>query len=126
MVHRWWLSAIRTVFCALIVAHAAALRSRRIEMAHGRQKIGQRCGARSMTCCARNSRSTGIPTPSIATRGGFHQSMARDWSLEPDDNAFLVYQARMTWTAAAFARYSPRYRDELSLMPVTVSPSSTG
>ena len=40
-------------------------------------------------------------------RGGFHQSMARDWSLKPDENAFLVYQARMTWTAAAFAEYSP-------------------
>jgi cellobiose epimerase len=45
-------------------------------------------------------------------RGGFHQSMGRDWSLEPDDNAFLVYQARMTWTAAAFAEYSPRHHDE--------------
>jgi cellobiose epimerase len=45
-------------------------------------------------------------------RGGFHQSMARDWSLEKDANAFLVYQARMTWTAAAFARYSPANRDE--------------
>ena len=45
-------------------------------------------------------------------RGGFHQSMARDWSLEPDENVFLVYQARMTWTAAAFAAYSPADRDE--------------
>ncbi len=45
-------------------------------------------------------------------RGGFHQSMARDWSLRPDDNKFLVYQARMTWTAAAFAEFSPRHRDE--------------
>ena len=45
-------------------------------------------------------------------RGGFHQSMARDWSLKPDDNAFLVYQARMTWTAAAFAHYSPANRAE--------------
>jgi mannobiose 2-epimerase len=38
--------------------------------------------------------------------GGFHQNFARDWSSRPDDNRFLVYQARMTWTAAAFARYS--------------------
>jgi mannobiose 2-epimerase len=45
-------------------------------------------------------------------RGGFHQTMARDWTLIRDDNAFLVYQARMTWTAAAFARYSPPHRDE--------------
>jgi mannobiose 2-epimerase len=36
-------------------------------------------------------------------RGGFHQNMARDWSLRPDENVSLVYQARMTWTAAAFA-----------------------
>jgi mannobiose 2-epimerase len=45
-------------------------------------------------------------------RGGFHQSFARDWSPLPDENTFLVYQARMTWTAAAFARYSPTHRDE--------------
>ena len=44
--------------------------------------------------------------------GGFHQSFARDWSPLPDENRFLVYQARMTWTAAAFAAYSPPHRDE--------------
>jgi mannose/cellobiose epimerase-like protein (N-acyl-D-glucosamine 2-epimerase family) len=37
-------------------------------------------------------------------RGGFHQNIARDWSLQPDENVSLVYQARMTWTAAAFAQ----------------------
>jgi cellobiose epimerase len=45
-------------------------------------------------------------------RGGFHQSMARDWSLGRDQNVFVVYQARMAWTAAAFAEYSPQHRDE--------------
>jgi mannobiose 2-epimerase len=45
-------------------------------------------------------------------RGGFHQNMARNWSLRPDDNVFLSYQARMTWTAAAFAQYSPAHHDE--------------
>ena len=45
-------------------------------------------------------------------RGGFHQTMARDWSLRRDEDAFLVYQARMTWTAAAFAGYSPAHRQE--------------
>jgi cellobiose epimerase len=45
-------------------------------------------------------------------RGGFHQTMARDWSLRPDEDVFLVYQARMTWTAAAFAGYSPAHRQE--------------
>src|SRR5262245_38329553 len=44
--------------------------------------------------------------------GGFHQNFARDWSPLPDDSRFVVYQARMTWTAAAFARYSPPHRDE--------------
>ena len=32
----------------------------------------------------------------------------------PDHDTFLVYQARMTWTAAAFARYSPAHRDEFA------------
>ena len=45
-------------------------------------------------------------------RGGFHQTLARDWSPRPDENVFLVYQARMTWTAAAFAQYSPPHREE--------------
>ena len=44
--------------------------------------------------------------------GGFHQNFARDWSPLRDDNRFLVYQSRMTWTAAAFAHYSPAHRDE--------------
>ena len=45
-------------------------------------------------------------------RGGFHQDFARDWSPLPEENRFLVYQARMTWTAAAFAAYSPPHREE--------------
>ena len=41
------------------------------------------------------------------------RTFARDWSPLPDENRFLVYQARMTWTAAAFAASSPRpHRDE--------------
>jgi mannobiose 2-epimerase len=47
-------------------------------------------------------------------RGGFHQTFARDWSSLPDGDTFLVYQARLTWTAAAFARYSPAHRDEFA------------
>ncbi len=47
-------------------------------------------------------------------RGGFHQSFARDWSPIPDRDRFLVYQARMTWTAAAFARYAPDRREEFA------------
>src|SRR5690242_14091076 len=38
------------------------------------------------------------------TRGGFHQNLARDWSYRPDEGASLVYQSRMTWTAAAYAQ----------------------
>ena len=45
-------------------------------------------------------------------RGGFRQNFARDWSALPDDGRSAVYQARMTWTAAAFARYSPEHRAE--------------
>ncbi len=48
---------------------------------------------------------------SLDPDGGFHQTYARDWSPLPDENRFLVYQARMTWTAAAFARHSPAHRD---------------
>ncbi|MDR3621340.1 MAG: AGE family epimerase/isomerase [Paludisphaera borealis] len=44
--------------------------------------------------------------------GGFHQNFARDWTARPDDNKFQVYQARMTWTAAAFAEFEPSRRDE--------------
>jgi cellobiose epimerase len=47
-------------------------------------------------------------------RGGFHQNLARDWSSKPDDSVFLVYQSRMTWTAAAFARYSQPHRAEFA------------
>lgn len=44
--------------------------------------------------------------------GGFHQNFGRDWTPRPDDNKFLVYQARMVWTAAAFAEFDPARRDE--------------
>lgn len=44
--------------------------------------------------------------------GGFHQNFGRDWTPRPDDNKFLVYQARMVWTAAAFAEFEPSRRDE--------------
>jgi mannobiose 2-epimerase len=44
--------------------------------------------------------------------GGFHQNFARDWSAGPDDSKFLVYQARMTWTAAAYAEFDKERRDE--------------
>jgi len=43
---------------------------------------------------------------------GFHQTFAGDWSPLPDSNRSLVYQSRVTWTAAAFALHSPDRRDE--------------
>jgi mannobiose 2-epimerase len=46
------------------------------------------------------------------TRGGFHENAARDWSLRPDTGASVVYQARLTWTAAAYAQFNPSRRDE--------------
>src|SRR4051794_23660277 len=45
-------------------------------------------------------------------RGGFHQNLARDWSYRPDEGASLVYQSRMTWTAAAYAEFDKDRRDE--------------
>jgi mannobiose 2-epimerase len=44
-------------------------------------------------------------------RGGFHENFARDWTPTPDDGAFVVYQARLTWTAAAFAEYAPEHHE---------------
>lgn len=44
--------------------------------------------------------------------GGFHQNLARDWTPRPDGNKFLVHQARMVWTAAAFAEFEPSRREE--------------
>lgn len=44
--------------------------------------------------------------------GGFHQNFGRDWTPRPDGNKFLVHQARMVWTAAAFAEFEPSRRDE--------------
>ncbi len=45
-------------------------------------------------------------------RGGFHQNFARDWTLRPDAHRSIVYQARLTWTAAAFAGFDAARRDE--------------
>jgi cellobiose epimerase len=45
-------------------------------------------------------------------RGGFHAHFAPDWGPLPDRRRFLVYQARMTWTAAAVALARPARRSE--------------
>ncbi|MDG3005663.1 AGE family epimerase/isomerase [Paludisphaera mucosa] len=44
--------------------------------------------------------------------GGFHQEIARDWTVQPDRSRSLVFQSRMTWTAAAFAEFEPSRREE--------------
>ena len=43
--------------------------------------------------------------------GGFYQALARDWTRRPDENRFLVYQARQTWVAAQAAMYDPSLRE---------------
>lgn len=45
--------------------------------------------------------------------GGFLESFGPDWSPRPRGGKFLVYQARMTWTAAEAAAAVPERRDEL-------------
>ncbi len=44
--------------------------------------------------------------------GGFHAHFAPDWTPQPDRRRFVVYQARMTWTAASVALARPALRDE--------------
>ena len=41
-------------------------------------------------------------------RGGFWEHFAEDWSRRPATTKFLVFQARMTWTAAAVALDYPQ------------------
>ncbi len=55
------------------------------------------------------------PAAVDTTRGGFHQNFSRDWKRLPDTNVFAVYQARMTWTAAAFAAYAPEFKEEYAV-----------
>jgi mannobiose 2-epimerase len=45
-------------------------------------------------------------------RGGFHTNYARDWSPLEDQGRFVVYDARVTWTAAAVALGRPATRAE--------------
>jgi len=44
--------------------------------------------------------------------GGFHTNYARDWSPREDRLRFIVYEARVTWTAATVARLRPEARAE--------------
>jgi mannobiose 2-epimerase len=45
-------------------------------------------------------------------RGGFHTNYGRDWSPLEDRTRFIVYQARVVWTAATVARLRPQWREE--------------
>jgi mannobiose 2-epimerase len=45
-------------------------------------------------------------------RGGFLERFGADWSPLPESGKFLVYQARLTWTAAEVASYAPDLREE--------------
>ncbi|MBN2370401.1 MAG: AGE family epimerase/isomerase [Vicinamibacteria bacterium] len=44
--------------------------------------------------------------------GGFHTNYGQDWSALNDRGRFIVYQARLTWTAAIVARLRPDSRSE--------------
>jgi mannobiose 2-epimerase len=44
--------------------------------------------------------------------GGFQQNYARDWSPREDRTRFIVYQARVVWTAATVARLRPHLRGQ--------------
>jgi mannobiose 2-epimerase len=44
--------------------------------------------------------------------GGFHTNYDRDWSPREDRHRFVVYEARVTWTAATVARRLPETRSE--------------
>jgi mannose/cellobiose epimerase-like protein (N-acyl-D-glucosamine 2-epimerase family) len=44
--------------------------------------------------------------------GGFHTDYGRDWSPLEDRSRFIVYEARVTWTAATVARLRPETRTE--------------
>ncbi|MBI5705871.1 MAG: AGE family epimerase/isomerase [Armatimonadetes bacterium] len=43
----------------------------------------------------------------VSEEGGFHQNLAEDWSRLPGDERGVVFQARMTWTAARAYRHRP-------------------
>ena len=45
-------------------------------------------------------------------RGGFHATYSRDWTARPDTDRFVVYQARVVWTAAEVAMAYPAKRAE--------------
>ena len=44
--------------------------------------------------------------------GGFHANFATDWTKQPDQRRFIVYQARNTWNAATVALARKALREE--------------
>jgi cellobiose epimerase len=112
MTDRRWLSVFRSVVSLVIIAQWAMLARGQDRDGAGGDRPWAALKAKVDDLLRQELTQHWYPHAVDRARGGFHQSMARDWALEPDDNAFLVYQARMTWTAAAFARYSPRHHDE--------------
>lgn len=44
------------------------------------------------------------------TGGGFYEDFARDWTQLPTQEKFIVYQARLTWTASIVAIHHPTQR----------------
>jgi mannobiose 2-epimerase len=53
-----------------------------------------------------------FPTCVDKEHGGFHVNYARDWSPIEDRSRFIVYEARVVWTAATVSRLRPDTRAE--------------
>jgi len=97
----------RTAFLPLALLAAVAATRPAVSPAQGVRDDDLRRVGRAADRLVRSELTTLWFPRSVDERlGGFHQNFARDWSPRPDADRFLVYQARMTWTAAAFAAYS--------------------
>jgi cellobiose epimerase len=46
--------------------------------------------------------------------GGFHSHFASDWSTEPSDGKFSVFQGRMTWVASQVVLREPKLKDQFT------------
>ena len=51
-----------------------------------------------------------FPTCVDKEHGGFHVNYARDWSPIEDRSRFIVYEARVVWTAATVSQLRPDTR----------------
>jgi cellobiose epimerase len=92
----------------LAVAVSSAGRARPGGEAAGRRALAEELDA----YLVRHVLSPRYPAAVDREHGGFHAHFAPDWTRQPDHRRFVVYQARMTWTAAAVALARPALREE--------------